>query len=140
MLVNRTTDVVQGQSWEPRDQDEVAREPQNLTSFCLTLEQSDEVNSSHAKYSSFSTIYHQRQTCSEQTSSSVSPRSLSSFCSSTLSSVSQSRARRKLISSTIFCCSLYAIVQYDFDAERPDELQAKAGEPIIVIAQSNHEW
>ncbi|KAL7409469.1 hypothetical protein BDY24DRAFT_372521 [Mrakia frigida] len=35
---------------------------------------------------------------------------------------------------------LYAIVQYDFDAERPDELQAKAGEPIIVIAQSNHEW
>ncbi len=36
--------------------------------------------------------------------------------------------------------SLYAIVQYDFEAERPDELDAKAGEPIIVIAQSNHEW
>lgn len=35
---------------------------------------------------------------------------------------------------------LYAIVQYDFEAERPDELNAKAGEPIIVIAQSNHEW
>ncbi|CAK9779374.1 hypothetical protein CC85DRAFT_330828 [Cutaneotrichosporon oleaginosum] len=35
---------------------------------------------------------------------------------------------------------LYAIVQYDFHAERPDELQAKAGEPIVVIAQSNHEW
>lgn len=35
---------------------------------------------------------------------------------------------------------LYAIVQYDFEAERPDELDAKAGEPIIVIAQSNHEW
>ena len=35
---------------------------------------------------------------------------------------------------------LYAVVQYDFAAERPDELDAKAGEPIIVIAQSNHEW
>ncbi|CAG8432802.1 11482_t:CDS:1 [Diversispora eburnea] len=35
---------------------------------------------------------------------------------------------------------LYGIVLYDFSAERPDELDAKAGEPIIVIAQSNHEW
>ena len=41
------------------------------------------------------------------------------------------------------CCltsSVYAIVQYDFAAERPDELDAKKGEPIVVIAQSNHEW
>ena len=36
--------------------------------------------------------------------------------------------------------SVYAIVQYDFVAERPDELDAKKGEPIVVIAQSNHEW
>lgn len=35
---------------------------------------------------------------------------------------------------------LYGIVQHDFLAERPDELDAKRGEPIIVIAQSNHEW
>lgn len=35
---------------------------------------------------------------------------------------------------------LYGVVQYDFVAERPDELDAKRGEPIIVIAQSNHEW
>lgn len=35
---------------------------------------------------------------------------------------------------------LYGIVQYDFTAERPDELSAVRGEPIIVIAQSNHEW
>ena len=34
----------------------------------------------------------------------------------------------------------YAVVQFDFFAERPDELTAKAGEPIIIIAQSNHEW
>ncbi|KAL4877313.1 hypothetical protein BJY04DRAFT_131063 [Aspergillus karnatakaensis] len=35
---------------------------------------------------------------------------------------------------------VYGIVQYDFQAERPDELDAKAGEAIIVIAQSNPEW
>ncbi|KAJ6104317.1 hypothetical protein N7523_010637 [Penicillium sp. IBT 18751x] len=35
---------------------------------------------------------------------------------------------------------VYGIVQYDFQAERTDELDAKAGEAIIVIAQSNPEW
>jgi bud emergence protein 1 len=35
---------------------------------------------------------------------------------------------------------VYGVVQYDFNAERPDELEAKAGEAIIVIAQSNPEW
>ncbi|EPQ27655.1 uncharacterized protein PFL1_04793 [Pseudozyma flocculosa PF-1] len=35
---------------------------------------------------------------------------------------------------------LYAVVKYNFVAERADELEAKAGEPIIVIAQSNYEW
>lgn len=35
---------------------------------------------------------------------------------------------------------LYGVVQHDFRAERADELDAKRGEPIIVIAQSNHEW
>lgn len=35
---------------------------------------------------------------------------------------------------------VYGIVSYDFQAERPDELDAKEGEPIIVIAQSNPEW
>lgn len=35
---------------------------------------------------------------------------------------------------------VYGLVQYDFNAERPDELDAKAGEAIIVIAQSNPEW
>ncbi|KAI9652209.1 MAG: bud emergence protein 1 [Alyxoria varia] len=35
---------------------------------------------------------------------------------------------------------VYGIVQYDFKAERPDELEARAGEAIIVIAQSNPEW
>lgn len=34
----------------------------------------------------------------------------------------------------------FAIVQYDFSAERPDELDAKAGEAISVVAQSNREW
>lgn len=35
---------------------------------------------------------------------------------------------------------VYGIVAYDFKAERPDELDAKEGEAIIVIAQSNPEW
>jgi bud emergence protein 1 len=35
---------------------------------------------------------------------------------------------------------VYGVVVYDFVAERPDELDAKAGEAIIVIAQSNPEW
>ena len=35
---------------------------------------------------------------------------------------------------------VYGVVMYDFTAERPDELEAKEGEAIIVIAQSNPEW
>ena len=35
---------------------------------------------------------------------------------------------------------VYGIVQYDFKPERQDELEAKAGEEIIVIAQSSLEW
>jgi bud emergence protein 1 len=35
---------------------------------------------------------------------------------------------------------VYGVVMYDFAAERPDELDAKVGEAIIVIAQSNPEW
>ncbi|TAQ87130.1 hypothetical protein B7494_g4541 [Chlorociboria aeruginascens] len=35
---------------------------------------------------------------------------------------------------------VYGVVMYDFKAERPDELEATAGEAIIVIAISNPEW
>jgi bud emergence protein 1 len=35
---------------------------------------------------------------------------------------------------------VYGVVMYDFKAERADELDAKEGEAIIVIAQSNPEW
>lgn len=35
---------------------------------------------------------------------------------------------------------LYGVVQYDFLAERPDELQATEGDAVIIVAQSNHEW
>lgn len=34
----------------------------------------------------------------------------------------------------------YAIVMHDFAAERPDELDARAGEAITIVAQSNREW
>ncbi|KAJ1929348.1 bud emergence protein 1 [Tieghemiomyces parasiticus] len=35
---------------------------------------------------------------------------------------------------------IYGTVLYDFDAERPDELAAKAGDHVIIIAQSNEDW
>ncbi|KAF3913482.1 hypothetical protein AA313_de0207306 [Arthrobotrys entomopaga] len=60
--------------------------------------------------------------------------------SSTLSdSLTRGHKARKSIS-TKPGGPLYGIVVYDFHAERPDELQATAGEAIIVIAQSNSEW
>ncbi|EGF97357.1 uncharacterized protein MELLADRAFT_85615 [Melampsora larici-populina 98AG31] len=33
-----------------------------------------------------------------------------------------------------------AFVQHNFVAERPDEVDAKRGEPIIGISRSNHQW
>lgn len=35
---------------------------------------------------------------------------------------------------------IYGVVTFDFKAERPDELDAKAGEKIVIIAMSNPEW
>lgn len=43
-------------------------------------------------------------------------------------------------SASIRHATAYGMVQYDFAAERPDELQAKVGEYIIIIAQSTEEW
>lgn len=34
----------------------------------------------------------------------------------------------------------YAVVEHDFIAERQDELAAKRGDAIVVVAQSNREW
>ncbi|KII95911.1 hypothetical protein PLICRDRAFT_129977 [Plicaturopsis crispa FD-325 SS-3] len=36
--------------------------------------------------------------------------------------------------------AFYAVVLHDFAAERADELDAKAGDSISVVAQSNREW
>lgn len=35
---------------------------------------------------------------------------------------------------------VFGSVLYDFNSERPDELEAKAGENIIVVAQTDPEW
>ncbi len=43
-------------------------------------------------------------------------------------------------SATIKTQAFYAVVLHDFIAERPDELDAKAGDSISVVAQSNREW
>lgn len=36
--------------------------------------------------------------------------------------------------------TFYAVVLHDFAAERADELEAKAGDAVTVVAQSNREW
>ncbi|KAL4241591.1 hypothetical protein ABKN59_000156 [Abortiporus biennis] len=36
--------------------------------------------------------------------------------------------------------AFFAVVKYDFEAERTDELDAKAGDAISVVAQSNRQW
>ena len=43
-------------------------------------------------------------------------------------------------SATIKTQAFYAVVLHDFASERPDELDAKAGDSISVVAQSNREW
>lgn len=35
---------------------------------------------------------------------------------------------------------VYGVVRYDFNAEHPDELEAKSGEKVTIIAQSNRKW
>lgn len=51
---------------------------------------------------------------------------------STTSSRGTSRSRASIM--------LYGFVLYDFKAERNDELDSRAGESIVIIAQSNDEW
>lgn len=54
--------------------------------------------------------------------------------------VSQSTTSSKGTSRSRASMMLYGFVLYDFTAERNDELDARAGESIVVIAQSNEEW
>ncbi|KAK9322849.1 hypothetical protein V1517DRAFT_338474 [Lipomyces orientalis] len=54
--------------------------------------------------------------------------------SGVLSSASSTSSGRKQYT------PLYGVVQYNFVAERPDELEAYEGDAVIVVAQSNHEW
>lgn len=60
--------------------------------------------------------------------------------SSRISTFSSSKGPSSPTSPTIKTQVFYAVVQHDFMAERPDELEAKAGDPISVVAQSNREW
>ncbi|KAG0362615.1 hypothetical protein BC939DRAFT_467271 [Gamsiella multidivaricata] len=59
-----------------------------------------------------------------------------------ISSTSSPSMSQKSVSSPSLpkCQPLYGIVLYDFGAERADELDSKAGDAILVIAQSNEEW
>ena len=67
----------------------------------------------------------------------------SGYSESSLSSAVTNAAPQERTSKTLgkgAGAMVYGIVMYDFAAERPDELEAKQGEAIIVIAQSNPEW
>ncbi|KAF9439090.1 bud emergence protein 1 [Entomortierella beljakovae] len=55
-------------------------------------------------------------------------------------STSPSMSQKSASSGTSRYQPLYGIVLYDFGAERPDELDCKAGDAILVIAQSNEDW
>lgn len=59
---------------------------------------------------------------------------------SALSNGSKNSASNRSLKARSGQTQLYGIVLYDFIAERSDELQAKAGESIIIIATSNEEW
>ncbi|KAF9925733.1 bud emergence protein 1 [Linnemannia zychae] len=56
------------------------------------------------------------------------------------SSSSSSMSQQATPSNLPKCQPLYGIVLFDFDAERADELDCKAGDAILVIAQSNEDW
>jgi len=65
---------------------------------------------------------------------------LASLRSSRASTFGSPKEGSSPTSPTVKTQVFYAIVQHDFIAERPDELEAKAGDPISVVAQSNREW
>ncbi|KAF9987664.1 bud emergence protein 1 [Modicella reniformis] len=63
-----------------------------------------------------------------------------SFTEPHYSPTQQKQQKHQKTASLPKCQPLYGIVQYDFGAERPDELDCKVGDAILVIAQSNEEW
>ena len=65
---------------------------------------------------------------------------LASLRSSRASTFGSPKEGSSPTSPTVKTQVFYAIVQHDFMAERPDELEARAGDPISVVAQSNREW
>lgn len=60
--------------------------------------------------------------------------------SSRASTFGSSKGPSSPTSPTVKTQVFYAVVLHDFVAERPDELEAKSGDPISVVAQSNREW
>jgi bud emergence protein 1 len=70
----------------------------------------------------------------------VTDLNLASLRSSRASTFGSPKEGSSPTSPTVKTQVFYAVVQHDFAAERPDELEAKAGDPISVVAQSNREW
>lgn len=101
----------------------------------VPLHAASSIPATHAQSSS-SSVSHNTPNFSN--SNSNNPSDLASTKSAT-SNTSQAASSQTSHSRT-GQAQLYGVVLYDFVAERSDELQAKAGESIIIIAKSNEEW
>jgi bud emergence protein 1 len=82
----------------------------------------------------------QSQSDSSRTPSMKNPDHDSGYAETSNSAGSAAMASQRLSKSGKSGGMVYGIVKYDFQAERSDELEARTGEAIIVIAQSNPEW
>lgn len=97
-------------------------------------------NSSHARSASGGKAYQHDSGFSEDGTNSSSNLARSESTNTTRPMVQAPGHGRNTSTARASGAMVYGVVQYDFNAERPDELEAKAGEAIIVIAQSTPEW
>ncbi|CAH7671328.1 hypothetical protein BY996DRAFT_4586572 [Phakopsora pachyrhizi] len=107
--------------------------PSNLRQLNSTINQSNQPITKHHHFKNVSSSSSSASSASSSASSPPSPNSPSI-------NPNLHHSRNRPPSAGLKAQPLYGIVQHDFVAERPDELDAKRGESIIIIAQSNHEW
>lgn len=97
-------------------------------------------NSTHARSKSGGKSYQHDSGFSEDGTTSSSNHARSESTNTTRPMAQTPGHARNISTGRASGAMVYGVVQYDFNAERPDELEAKAGEAIIVIAQSTPEW
>ncbi|KAF9561032.1 bud emergence protein 1, partial [Lunasporangiospora selenospora] len=98
---------------------------------------------SHSSHHSHSSRHQQKQRSSNQSleDSGIDSGSYTDSASPQYSNRSPIGSHSSVHSASLpKCPPLYGVVLYDFAAERPDELESKSNDAILVIAQSNPEW